>query len=119
MRLIPILAAAAATMAPVAASADDARVHTFHCLGACPLGAPENADPIVRLRDEWQPDKIIIEDAASGPMLYQELHKFKRILQPLMWRPVGSKSERMRGQLGQIEDGRVLLPEDAPFPLQT
>jgi endonuclease G len=35
-------------MAPVIASADDGRVHTFYCLDACPLGAPENADLIVR-----------------------------------------------------------------------
>jgi endonuclease G len=48
MKLIPILAAAAAAAMPVAANADDARVHTFHCLDACPLGAPENADLIVR-----------------------------------------------------------------------
>ena len=30
------------------ALADDARVHTFHCIEACLLGAPENADIIVR-----------------------------------------------------------------------
>lgn len=29
-------------------SADDARLHTFHCLSACPVGAPENVDVIVR-----------------------------------------------------------------------
>jgi endonuclease G len=48
MKLIPILAAAAVAVLPAAALADDARVHTFHCLDACPLGAPENADLIVR-----------------------------------------------------------------------
>ena len=30
------------------ARADDARLHTFHCLQACPVGAPENADIVVR-----------------------------------------------------------------------
>ena len=30
------------------ASADEARLHTFHCLEACPVGAPENADILVR-----------------------------------------------------------------------
>ena len=30
------------------AVADDARLHTFHCLRACPVGAPENADIVVR-----------------------------------------------------------------------
>lgn len=28
--------------------ADDAKLHTFHCIEACPVGAPENADLIVR-----------------------------------------------------------------------
>ena len=28
--------------------ADDAKLHTFHCLSACPVGAPENAHVIVR-----------------------------------------------------------------------
>jgi endonuclease G len=31
-----------------AANADDARLHTFHCLQACPVGAPENSDFVVR-----------------------------------------------------------------------
>jgi endonuclease G len=30
------------------ASADEARLHTFHCLQACPVGAPENSDFVVR-----------------------------------------------------------------------
>lgn len=44
--LVATLAAISATPAP--AFADDARLHTFHCVEACPLGAPENADTIVR-----------------------------------------------------------------------
>jgi endonuclease G len=48
VKLILFLAAAAAAIMPAGALADDARVHTFHCLDACPLGAPENADLIVR-----------------------------------------------------------------------
>jgi endonuclease G, mitochondrial len=37
---------AAGVASPVLA--DDARLHTFHCLEACPVGAPENADLVVR-----------------------------------------------------------------------
>lgn len=33
---------------PPAASADSARLHTFHCLDACPAGTPDDADLIVR-----------------------------------------------------------------------
>lgn len=45
---IRLLAAAAALVVTVPAAADDARLHTFHCLEACPLGAPENDDVVVR-----------------------------------------------------------------------
>lgn len=48
MRGIGILAMMVAMAVPVASRADDARVHTFHCLDACPVGAPENADLVVR-----------------------------------------------------------------------
>jgi endonuclease G len=41
-----VFAAAAALASP--AFADDARLHTFHCLEACPVGAPGNDDVIVR-----------------------------------------------------------------------
>ena len=37
-----------ALLAAAPASADDARLHTFHCLEACPVGAPENDDVVVR-----------------------------------------------------------------------
>lgn len=40
------IAAAAALAVP--GKADDAQLHTFHCLGACPVGTPENANIIVR-----------------------------------------------------------------------
>lgn len=35
-------------VATTPAAADNARLHTFHCLQACPVGAPENADINVR-----------------------------------------------------------------------
>lgn len=43
-RLIAILAAAV----PALASANDAELHTFHCLHGCPVGAPATNDVIVR-----------------------------------------------------------------------
>lgn len=33
---------------PAPARADEARLHTFHCIRSCPVGAPENADIVVR-----------------------------------------------------------------------
>lgn len=47
MRILLFVAGALA-LVPAAVRADDARLHTFHCLQACPVGAPENADIVVR-----------------------------------------------------------------------
>lgn len=41
-------AAALLALAPAPAFADEAEVHTFHCLHSCPVGAPETNDLIVR-----------------------------------------------------------------------
>lgn len=37
-----------AMVAPMSAGADNANLHTFHCLHGCPVGAPANDDLIVR-----------------------------------------------------------------------
>lgn len=47
-RLLLFAATAISLCLPTAARADNARLHTFHCLQACPVGAPENADVVVR-----------------------------------------------------------------------
>lgn len=46
--LVKILGSSALVFWSAAASADEWRVHSFHCLDACPLGAPENTDLVVR-----------------------------------------------------------------------
>lgn len=38
----------AMALAAAPARANDARLHTFHCVQSCPVGAPENADIVVR-----------------------------------------------------------------------
>lgn len=48
MSRLLLLFAGALTLISTAARADEARLHTFHCLQACPVGAPENADVVVR-----------------------------------------------------------------------
>ena len=78
------------------------------------LAYPELRDAVLRLRRRWAPDRVIIEDAGTGKALWQEF-RFRGLFRPLMWKPEGSKEERLRGQLGQIEDGRVLFPREAPW----
>lgn len=48
MRPWPGLVALVLAAQPAPAVADGARLHTFHCLEACPRGAPEDADLVVR-----------------------------------------------------------------------
>ena len=49
MKRLPLLAAALALVVlPGAARADEAEVHTMHCLHACPNGAPAGNDLVVR-----------------------------------------------------------------------
>ena len=43
-----VLAAAMAAAVPAVATANDAELHTFHCLSGCPVGAPATNDVIVR-----------------------------------------------------------------------
>jgi endonuclease G len=47
-RSLRSLAAALALAAPAPLLADDAEIHTFHCLHGCPMGAAETNDLVVR-----------------------------------------------------------------------
>lgn len=47
-RRFTIAAALAALVAPAPLLADDAEIHTYHCLHGCPMGASETNDLIVR-----------------------------------------------------------------------
>lgn len=79
------------------------------------LDYPELREAVIDQKRIWKPDQVIMEDAGLGRALYQELHRARGTVHMRMWTPEHSKAERMRGQLGQIEDGRVLLPEHAPW----
>jgi endonuclease G len=46
--LVRVLGSSTLVLWSAGASAYEWRVHSFHCLDACPLGAPENADLVVR-----------------------------------------------------------------------
>ena len=79
------------------------------------LKYPDLRDAVLRLQHGWRADKVIIERAGTGIPLWQELARLKKQLRPVMYTPRLSKEERMRGQLGLIEDGRILLPDEAPW----
>ncbi|WP_374531087.1 phage terminase large subunit [Novosphingobium sp.] len=69
---------------------------------------------VVRLWRQWSPDRVIIEDASTGPALFAEL-RVEGPFTPLMWKPERSKEERLIGQTGQMEAGKIVIPHEAPW----
>lgn len=75
---------------------------------------PELKRQAVALNDRDHPTAILVEDAASGQSLIQELRRGTR-LPVLPVRPDRDKISRMTAVTPLIEAGRVLLPERAPW----
>jgi len=80
------------------------------------LTYPQLRDQVLRLEVQYQPDVILIENAAPGMQLIQDLrdnHQGLPLLIPVT--PEGTKLERMREHIGLMESGLVLLPKGAPW----
>lgn len=70
---------------------------------------------MIQMWRRWKPDKVLIEDAASGKALYAEF-RVAGPFRPTMWNvPSEPKLERLIAQTGSMEAGKVLLPEEAPW----
>jgi predicted phage terminase large subunit-like protein len=69
---------------------------------------------VTRLWREWQPDKVLIEDATMGKPLFAELRAEGPFL-PILCPVKEGKEERLIAQTGQLEAGRVMLPHEAPW----
>ena len=78
------------------------------------LAFPDLRRAVLRLKRQWRPDRILIEDAGSGISLWQEF-RASGDFRPVMCRPVDGKEERAVGVTGQLEAGLCLLPADAPW----
>ena len=63
--------------------------------------------------DMWIPDVVHIEDKASGISLFQEFQKTGVPVR--LYTPIGSKIVRAHATTPYIENGVMLLPEEAPF----
>ena len=66
------------------------------------------------LVNRWDPDHVLIEDAASGKPLFDELffddrRRYERI------KPDKDKETRFQSACAPVEEGRVMLPIDAPW----
>jgi predicted phage terminase large subunit-like protein len=70
---------------------------------------------IIQLRNRWQADAVLIEDAASGKALWPEFRS-KGPFRPVMWSaPSESKHERLIAQTGWMQAGKIILPEEASW----
>ena len=78
------------------------------------LEYPELKRKLRQMAEDHRAGVVVIEDAASGIQLVQELRRegFARIT-PV--KPIGNKIMRMTAQTATIEAGRVFIPREAPW----
>jgi predicted phage terminase large subunit-like protein len=75
---------------------------------------PDLKRTLVSFAEQWKPEVILIEDAASGQSLIQELRESTSL--PIKAIKVDrDKESRAQSCTGMLEAGRVFLPADAPW----
>jgi predicted phage terminase large subunit-like protein len=75
---------------------------------------PDLYRAVLELHRRFSADRVLIEKAASGHALIQELRATNR-LRPIAVRAVASKDERFNGCLQEVEAGHFVLPREAPW----
>jgi len=78
------------------------------------LDFPDLKRAVLELRRQYQADSMIMEKAASGFALYQDLRSTGERW-PIMVTPAASKEERFNGCLAEVEAGHFLLPVEATW----
>ncbi len=68
----------------------------------------------IRLREQYKPNAILVEDKSSGTQLIQEM-KDVGMYQVVAVKPEGDKQTRLVRQTVKFENGRVQLPQQAPW----
>jgi predicted phage terminase large subunit-like protein len=75
---------------------------------------PELKRVLISVCDQWKPEECLIEDAASGQSLLQELQSSTSLpLKPI--KPDRDKEARAQSCTGIAEAGRIFLPADAAW----
>jgi predicted phage terminase large subunit-like protein len=75
---------------------------------------PELKHALMNFYEQWRPNHVLVEDAASGQSLLQELRVSTSLpLKPI--KPDRDKVSRAQACTGVAEAGRVFLPQDAPW----
>lgn len=93
--------------------ATDANYYLMH-LWRQQVEYPELKRAIIDQYNRHRPDVILIEDAASGQSIIQDLAR-STTLPIVPVKPKGSKQARADSITPLWESGKVLLPEDAPW----
>lgn len=75
---------------------------------------PDLKRAVLRLREEWQAELVLIEDAGSGKSLFQELRASGPFL-PVLCKVSQDKEQRFTGTFGDLERGLFLLPAEAAW----
>lgn len=75
---------------------------------------PDLKRAVLRLREEWQAELVLIEDAGSGKSLSQEF-RASGALRPVLCKVSQDKEQRFTGTFGDLERGLFLLPAEAPW----
>jgi predicted phage terminase large subunit-like protein len=78
------------------------------------LDYPHLRNLAIKLIEDYPPDFILVEDAVTGRTLAQKL-RMDHHQRTIALKPSGDKEVRFSAQSALIEQGRVLLPEEAPW----
>jgi predicted phage terminase large subunit-like protein len=81
------------------------------------LNFPDLRRMAEKLAVKFQTKALLIEDAASGQQLIQQLRRDQPngVPRPIARKPEGDKATRLVAASVRIENGDLLLPEDAPW----
>ena len=92
------------------------RNHKWHLIDVFRqrLDYPDLKRAVIRLWRHYEADEVLIEDAASGKSLWQDL-RVSGPFRPIMWPANINKEEQFVGTFGEVEGGHILLPEEAPW----
>jgi predicted phage terminase large subunit-like protein len=69
---------------------------------------------VIKQREKWHADHVLVEHASSGISIYQifrQLSAIEGVAPVIPCKPKGTKLERLMRQIALIEEGRVYLPE--------
>jgi predicted phage terminase large subunit-like protein len=91
----------------------DKRIHLLHVVRGH-WTILQMRDRIITLKQEWEPNLVLIEDTSSGMGLVQLIAEHSS-LNVIGRHPKADKETRMSRHQGRFEAGRILLPLEAPW----